>query len=170
MTHQTLLVQLPITPGVLEAIPIPPGVQADSPVPGVGRTSSVTGHKTSAVSRPCISKTIAWRSWQNSEQNQSKHSKRLGQCEQAARSDYQQCSKQRSVQRLYFQQFQSRYLTIIKIENENKIQYYSVIMTLITSHYTSNGNYVGRHIRMHDTNKKTKEKTFHNGNIINVRP
>ena len=94
MTHQTLLVQLPITPGVLEAIPIPPGVleelpvppgvQADSPVPGVGRTSSVTGHKTSAVSRPCISKTIAWRSWQNSEQNQSKHSKRLGQCMRAS--------------------------------------------------------------------------------------
>jgi len=65
----------------------PPGVQADSPVPGIGRTSSVTGHKTSAVSRPCIFKTIAWRSSQNSEQNQSKHSKRLGQCEQAAWSD-----------------------------------------------------------------------------------
>jgi len=30
--------------------------------PGVGRMSCVTGHKTSAVSRPCISKTITWRS------------------------------------------------------------------------------------------------------------
>jgi len=87
LTHQTVW-NNSLYPRGPWTTPYTPGVQADSPVPGVGRTSSVTGHKTSAVSRPCISKTTAWRSSQNSEQNQSKHSKRLGQCEQAARSDY----------------------------------------------------------------------------------
>ena len=51
-----------------------------------GHSSSVTGHKTSAVSRPCISqdRSMAVVKSRNNRkiasENQSKHSKRLGQC------------------------------------------------------------------------------------------
>ena len=108
------------TPGGLACLTMAPGVQNDLPYPrygmthytfpGVGRTSCVAGHKTSAASRPCISKTITWRSLKSRNHrniaSKTSHSTASGSVSASERHDQisSESSKQRSVQRLKFQQ------------------------------------------------------------------